>query len=442
MYLALEALEARRSDRCVSAHPKPTGRAAEGEFGEYERQTGRMPQWFGSASRGTGTASWSSMALISLGACCSSRCCFAPRNRAARRAARSATIRVAGNRRVEPETVRSYLNSTSATPTIPARSTSPSRRCSPPACSPTCASTASGAGVLVTVVENPVINQVAFEGNREVDNDTLRERGAAQAALGVHPRPRAGRRAAHPRRLPPAGPLCRLRRAQDHRARQQPREPRVRDQRGRATKVKAINFIGNHAFSDSQLRDIISTTQSGCSTSSRAPTSTTPTAWPRSRAAAPVLPEERLRRRARRRGRRRARSRRLGLLRHLRRSTRASSTNSAPSTSRVGAARASNADALRSELLTEAGRHLRPVADGQDGRAADAGRVRAGLRLCPRAPARRARSRHAHDQRHLRRSTKARASTSSASTSSATCAPRTTSSGASSAWRKATPTTR
>jgi len=30
----------------------------------------------------------------------------------------------------------------------------------------------------------------------------------------------------------------------------------------RATKVKAINFIGNRAFSDSQLRDIITTTQS------------------------------------------------------------------------------------------------------------------------------------------------------------------------------------
>src|SRR5262249_39501326 len=32
---------------------------------------------------------------------------------------------------------------------------------------------------------------------------------------------------------------------------------------GGATKVQAINFIGNKAFSDSQLRDIISTSQSG-----------------------------------------------------------------------------------------------------------------------------------------------------------------------------------
>ena len=39
---------------------------------------------------------------------------------------------------------------------------------------PTCASTASGADVIVTVVENPVINQVAFEGNSEIDTETLR----------------------------------------------------------------------------------------------------------------------------------------------------------------------------------------------------------------------------------------------------------------------------
>src|SRR6185437_4964902 len=32
---------------------------------------------------------------------------------------------------------------------------------------------------------------------------------------------------------------------------------------GGATKVQAINIIGNKAFSDSQLRDIITTTQSG-----------------------------------------------------------------------------------------------------------------------------------------------------------------------------------
>src|SRR4029450_3816947 len=37
----------------------------------------------------------------------------------------------------------------------------------------------------------------------------------------------------------------------------------VEANQGGATKGKAINFIGNRAFSDQQLRDIITTTQSG-----------------------------------------------------------------------------------------------------------------------------------------------------------------------------------
>ena len=145
------------------------------------------------------------------------------------------------------------------------------------------------------------------------------ERGAAQAALRLHARQGAGRRAAHSRRLPPAGPLCRLRRAQDHRARQQPREPRVRDQRGRRDqgqghqlhrqpgllRLPAARHHHHHAVGPVRLP------QGHQHLRSRPPVA-------RSRAAAAVLPEERLCRRARRLGRRRARPRRLGLLHHLR----------------------------------------------------------------------------------------------------------------------------
>ena len=54
-----------------------------------------------------------------------------------------------------------------------------------------------------------------------------KERGTLVAPGG------AGRRAAHRRRLPAQRPLRHPRRAQDHRAAEQPRRPRVRDQRGR-----------------------------------------------------------------------------------------------------------------------------------------------------------------------------------------------------------------
>ena len=153
-----------------------------------------------------------------------------------------------------------------------------SSRCSPPACSPTCASIARASASVVTVVENPVINQVAFEGNREVDKDTLVGRGPAQAARRVHARQGAGRRAAHPRCLSPPGSLCGAGRAQDHRARQQPREPRVRDQRGRGHQGQGHQLHRQpRLLRQPAARHHHAPRSRACSTSSRAPTSTIPT---------------------------------------------------------------------------------------------------------------------------------------------------------------------
>ena len=211
---------------------------------------------------------------------------------------------------------------------------------------------------------------------------------------------------------------------------------------GTATKVKAINFIGNRAFSDSQLRDIITTTQSSLFDFLKGTNIYDPDRL--------ALDRELLRQYYLKNGYadarvvvggRRARSRRLGLLHHLRH-RRGRAVQVRHRRHRVGVCPASMPTMLRGELLTVGGRDLRPVADGQDGGEAHARRLRAGLRVRPRAPARRARCRRAHDQRDLHRSTKGRASTSSASTSSATRAPATTSSAASSAWPKATPTIR
>src|SRR5262249_38691310 len=120
-----------------------------------------------------------------------------------------------------------------------------------------------GAGVVVSVVENPVVNQVAFEGNREVDKATL------TAEVQLKPRSVFTRAKAQ----------ADVQRILDVYRRQRPYAPSVVRQsidldsnrvnvvfeinEGGATKVQAINFIGNKAFSDSQLRDIISTIQSG-----------------------------------------------------------------------------------------------------------------------------------------------------------------------------------
>ena len=117
--------------------------------------------------------------------------------------------------------------------------------------------------VIVTVVENPVVNQVAFEGNTEVDTETLRNE--------VQLKPRSvftrARVQADVQRI-----LDVYRRQGRFAATVEPKIIELEQNRvnlvfeiteGNATKVKGINFIGNYAFSDSQLRDIISTTQSG-----------------------------------------------------------------------------------------------------------------------------------------------------------------------------------
>jgi outer membrane protein insertion porin family len=120
-----------------------------------------------------------------------------------------------------------------------------------------------GATVVVTVVENPVVNQVAFEGNREVDKATL--------TTEVQLKPRSvftrAKAQADVQRI-----LDVYRRQGRFAASVEPKVIELDNNRvnvvfeineGGATKVQAINFIGNKAFSDSQLRDVITTSQSG-----------------------------------------------------------------------------------------------------------------------------------------------------------------------------------
>src|SRR5262249_19015575 len=171
-------------------------------------------------------------------------------------------IRVTGNRRVEPETVRSYLKFNVGDAYDPGRVDQSIKALFATGLFADVRIEREGAGVLITVVENPVINQVAFEGNREVDKDAL----TAEVQLkprSVFTRARAG---AEVKRI-----LGVYRRQGRYAAAVDPKIIELDDNRinvvfeineGAATKVKAINFIGNRAFTDTQLRDIISTSQS------------------------------------------------------------------------------------------------------------------------------------------------------------------------------------
>lgn len=172
-------------------------------------------------------------------------------------------IEVVGNRRVEPETVRSYLQFSAGDAYNASKIDASIKALFGTGLFADVSMDYKGSTVVITVKENPVINQVAFEGNSEVDTATLtgevqlkprsvftraKAQGDVQRILDVYRR--QGRFAAS---VEPK--IIQL---------EQDRVNLVFEiDEGNATKVKGINFVGNHAFSDSQLRDVISTTQVG-----------------------------------------------------------------------------------------------------------------------------------------------------------------------------------
>ena len=182
---------------------------------------------------------------------------------AAAQASAIRAINVEGNKRVEPETVRSYLQFAAGDAYDPAKIDGSIKALFATGLFSDVRIDRSGADVMVTVVENPVINQIAFEGNSEVDTETLRNE--------VQLKPRAvftrARVQADVQRI-----LDVYQRQGRYAATVDPKIIELEQDRvnlvfeiaeGPATKVKGIHFVGNHAFSDSQLRDVISTTEKG-----------------------------------------------------------------------------------------------------------------------------------------------------------------------------------
>jgi outer membrane protein insertion porin family len=171
------------------------------------------------------------------------------------------SIVVEGNRRVEPETVRSYLTFSSGDTYDPAEINQSLKTLFATGLFQDVRIRRQGATIIIIVVENPIVNQVAFEGNEDVEDDTL----AAEVQL----KPRAvytrARVQADVQRI-----LAVYRRQGLYAAQVDPKIINLDNNRidvvfeiteGPTTKVRAINFIGNHAFSDSQLRYVITTTR-------------------------------------------------------------------------------------------------------------------------------------------------------------------------------------
>jgi outer membrane protein insertion porin family len=170
-------------------------------------------------------------------------------------------IRVEGSKRVEPETVRSYLTFSTGDAYDPAQIDESLKVLFATGLFQDVRIRREGATIVIIVLENPIVSRVAFEGNKEIEDDTL--------ASEVQLKPRAvytrARVQSDVQRI-----LDLYRRQGLYAAQVDPKIINLDNNRidvvfeineGPTTKVRAINFIGNSAFSDSQLRYVITTTQ-------------------------------------------------------------------------------------------------------------------------------------------------------------------------------------
>ncbi len=170
-------------------------------------------------------------------------------------------IRVEGSKRVEPETVRSYLTFSTGDAYDPAQIDESLKALFATGLFQDVRIRRDGATIVIVIIENPIVSRVAFEGNKEIEDDAL--------ASEVQLKPRAvftrARVQSDVQRI-----LTLYRRQGLYGAQVDPKIINLDNNRidvvfeiheGPTTKVRAINFIGNAAYSDSQLRYVISTTQ-------------------------------------------------------------------------------------------------------------------------------------------------------------------------------------
>jgi len=80
-------------------------------------------------------------------------------------------IRIEGTQRIEPETVRSYMRINPGDPFDPIRLDKSLKNIFSTGLFADVTLRREGNALIVTVVENPIINRIAFEGNDELDDE-------------------------------------------------------------------------------------------------------------------------------------------------------------------------------------------------------------------------------------------------------------------------------
>ena len=171
-------------------------------------------------------------------------------------------VQIQGNVRAEPETIRSYLQLKEGQPYDAAAADRSLKALFGTGLFADVVIEMQGSTLVVKVTENPIINRVAFEGNRKIEDDKLRDE--------VQSKPRQvftrARVQSDVERI-----LTIYRRSGRYNASVEPKVIKLEQGRvdlvfeineGDVTGIQRISFIGNQAFSDGTLRGRIRTVES------------------------------------------------------------------------------------------------------------------------------------------------------------------------------------
>ncbi|MCW8084085.1 outer membrane protein assembly factor BamA [Sabulicella glaciei] len=169
------------------------------------------------------------------------------------------SVDIRGNQRIEAETIRSYMLLQPGDPYDPDRSDRSLRSLFQTGLFRDVRITRDGSRLVVQVQENPIVNRVAFEGNRRISDDNIRPEIQLRARSVFTPQLAQGDR----QRI-----LDLYARRGRYAARVEPKIIELDQNRvdvvfeiteGEVAQVARINFVGNSAFSDSRLREVVAT---------------------------------------------------------------------------------------------------------------------------------------------------------------------------------------
>jgi outer membrane protein insertion porin family len=171
-------------------------------------------------------------------------------------------IRIEGNQRIEPSTIISYMQLSPGESFDPLKVDQALKNLFGTGLFADVNFRREGSVLVVRVAENPIINRLAFEGNRRIDDETL------QAEVQLRPRVvyTATKVQSDAKRI-----LDIYRRSGRFAATVEPKVIPLDQNRvdlvfeikeGEVTEVRRIDFVGNENYSDGTLRDEILTTES------------------------------------------------------------------------------------------------------------------------------------------------------------------------------------